>query len=58
MLISLQVWQMSTQGRIIGYKFSQAINDALMNGVKFLDNKGAKFAVTAYDSNHIHTFGM
>ena len=49
---------MATQGRIISHKFSQALNDNLMNGVKFLDNKGAKFAVTAYDSNHIHTFCM
>jgi hypothetical protein len=49
---------MSQKGHIISHRYSQAVPDCLMNGVKFLDNKGASFAVTSYDSNKIQLFVM
>lgn len=54
----IRVWQMSQKGHIIGHRYSQAIPNCLMNGVKFMDNKGASFAVTSYDSNKIQVFVM
>ena len=53
-----QVWQLSQKGHVISHRFSQSIPDCLMNGVKFLDNRGAAFAITSYDSNRIQMFKM
>ena len=57
-LTLLQVWQLSNKGHVISHRFSQAVPDCLMNGVKFLDNRGAAFAITSYDSNKIQMFNM
>ena len=54
----VRVWQMSQKGHIISHRYSTSLPDCLMNGVKFLDNRGAKFAVTFYDSNKIQIFAM
>ena len=56
--LSWQVWQLAQKGHIISHRYSQVVPNCLMNGVKFLDNKGAAFAITAYDSNRIQIFNM
>ena len=54
----VRVWQMAQKGHIISHRFSASIPDCLLNGVKFLNNRGSRFAVTMYDSNKIQLFAM
>lgn len=36
--------------------YLEAVEDAVLCGAKFVDPKGSRFVLTAYDSKAIHTF--
>jgi len=53
-----QIWQLSTKGQIMSHRYSRPISNSFLVGAKFLDPKGASFAVASYDSNKIQIFVM
>jgi hypothetical protein len=42
----------------MSHRYSRPISNSFLVGAKFLDPKGASFAVASYDSNKIQIFVM